>query len=38
MQEHGFAKKNGLRFAETSYSGGAAAIDALGAEVLKETR
>ncbi len=34
MQEQGFDKKYGVRFEETSYSGGAAAIDAMVAGVL----
>ena len=34
MQEQGFDKKNGLSFKETSFAGGAAAIDAMAAGAL----
>lgn len=34
MQEQGFAKKNGLNFEETTFAGGAAAIDAMAAGTL----
>jgi ABC-type nitrate/sulfonate/bicarbonate transport system substrate-binding protein len=34
IQEQGFDKENGLRFEETSYSGGAAAIDAMVAGTI----